>query len=175
MIKNFFRGVLLIALGVFVLSGCGNDDLKVSNESFFVKNIDVVSKPKIKDIKIDIKAELHRGEKWSKKNNVPPCTKSFGLCNVRVGVGAGVGLKLIRIQILDIEGNFARISFLEDVGASEEDIFYSIDDDYFSLPQEISEELGFVSFTIIPDDYITHIDEEDPFGYVDIRFIGERL
>ncbi len=65
--------------------------------------------------------------------------------------------------------------FVRDIRVVSKPRITEIDDDFFRLPQEISEELGFVSFTIIPDDYITRIDEEDPFGYVDIRFIGERL
>lgn|SRR5690606_30144185 len=172
---KFMKKVFYLLLGVFIFLGCGSDDAKISNESLLTGNINLVSKPKIKEIKINIEGELHRGKKWSKKNNVEPCTTSFGLCNVKVGIGGSVTLKKISLQLLDVEGDFARISFLENVDAKEGDVFFSKDDDYFSLPQEIAEELGYASFTIIPDDYITLIDEEDPFGYVDIRFIGEKL
>src|SRR5690554_251689 len=132
---------MYLLLLVFVFLGCGNDDYQMSEESFSVNDSNMVFKPKLERISIDLNAELHRGKKWSRKNNVEPCTTSFGLCNVRVGIGASVGFKKIRIHILELEGNFARISFLEDVGVNEEDIFYSIDDDYFSLPQEFSREL----------------------------------
>ncbi|MCF1421789.1 hypothetical protein [Mangrovimonas futianensis] len=116
---------------------------------------------------VTVTAKLHRGKKWSDAHNVPPCSQGFGLCNLSVSVSLETSAKL-----KEIDSTKLRISFLENVGANQNDIFISSEDDYFDFPRDVADELGYNSITILPEDYVTEFTNEYPYGYVDLEFIG---
>ncbi len=121
-----------------------------------------------------ISAKLHRGKKWTKKQNekrkksgrklIEPCSRGFGICNIKVGKQKE---KNVSVKLLN--SNSIELSFTEDVGAYEGRIFFSKDDGAFTFPKKLANDLGYKNITIIPDDYVTHISKEYPNGYVIVR------
>lgn len=136
---------------------------------------------------------MHRGKKWSERNNVPPCTQSFGICNFKfekVSVKCDDG-RVIEIKpdaslksqtqeektdflIEPLSANLWRLSFVENRKQEHSGIFISSGDDNVLIPEEISEVFGFTNKLYIEaNDYLFQETNEYPYGYVDLIMIEE--
>lgn len=116
---------------------------------------------------ITVTAQLHRGARWSEAHEVPPCSRSFGICDVHVSINFGGK----NIQITDLGNNELNIKFLENVGAHQGDIFISAEDSSFTLPTDVAVSLGYNSIIILPSDYVTNFDSDNPYGNVTVNCI----
>lgn len=159
---------------VFMLFSCSSDDKQenVSND---------VNKTLGLSGKITVTGKLHRGDRWSNKRNVPPCTMSFGLCHVDVSIEVtipigpnpnpspgyqNINLELVRADVL-------RISFDRLVEIPEDGFFFSKEENPFVFPDKIAEHFNLQRMILIPDNYIVKQDnpEQYPFGYVDVNLM----
>lgn len=61
--------------------------------------------------------------------------------------------------------------FLENVGAHKGDIFISAEDSSFTLPTDVAVSLGYNSIIILPSDYVTNFDSDNPYGNVTVNCI----
>ena len=86
-----------------------------------------------------IKAKLHRGQKWSEKHNVEPCTSGFGLCEV--GIEVGVEKEVAEI-VKSVNSTQAEIVFLQPVDQPDGAVFISSEDDNIDLPEEVANQKG---------------------------------
>lgn len=133
-----------------------------------------------------IHATLHRGKRWTKKENErragqgrPPiasCTGGFGICNVTILSGDNQVYPYPGHEfIFDPTERNIKITFQNEIkDVQNGSVFISSDDDYFSLPIEVSKDVYGKNetryITITPDDYITKIDSENPFGVVTVNY-----
>jgi hypothetical protein len=169
--KHTLFTALIVSLSFF--TSCDND-----SETFTEQSVEFNEKtdpdPKVT---VTVGMRLHRGKKWSDKNGVAPCTESFGVCSVRVE-GATIEVKQGKIDLrfkksLAVGNATARITFLEDVNATEGKIFISSEDDDFMFPSDIAKLFGVTDLVILADDYVTHVDANHPYGYVDVECMAK--
>lgn len=102
---------LLLAL---IFTSCSSEeeaDLIINNNDITSIQKDV-GKPVVT---ITVSSKLHRGRKWSERNNVPHCSSSFGFCTVRV---KSVKVKGVKIVIPKSQSN------ANDSGDLEKNLFF---------------------------------------------------
>lgn len=169
------KSVLIIALlvGCTMFFACEGTPLDVNSQNTSYDKFQPTVKTNSNGFTL-ISAGLHRGKKWTKRQNrkrkkhgrdlIEPCSRSFGICNIKIGKQKNKNVSVRRIKNSSII-----LSFMEDVGAYEGKVFFSKYDGAFTFPKKIANKLGCKNITIIPDDYITHISEKHPNGYVIVR------
>lgn len=144
-----------------------------------------------KEGKITFVGKLHRGKKWSERNNVPSCTQSFGICNfkfekvtVKCSDGREINVKpsasfksqtqqeTTDFLIEPLSATIWRLSFVESRKQEHSGVFISSEDDNILIPEEISEIFGYTGELYIKaNDYLFKETNEYPFGYVDLEMI----
>ncbi len=190
---------LLLFMALVVIS-CSNDELTLEVEEAN-SNSELVDEIEFNDnyassvdddgkcepeVKVKFIGKLHRGRRWSERNNVKPCTASFGLCNMKFAYIAKVKCKNFSVladsepsvepsfSYLIFEGlddpNSLRVSLPHEPEDYQNDIFISSEGDDIPLSPDIAEALGIPSSTvIIANDYQFTVTSDYPFGYVDLQ------
>jgi hypothetical protein len=180
--------VLMLVLA-FTFNSCSEEESELRNDNLIQKSEDDC---KVDKVEVKFVGQLHRGERWSERNNVTPCTQSFGLCNLKFKE-VTVTVKCPSIaknnssyynnpeQVYNEETThmafeptsnppIIRLSFLEEPKDYQSGIFIShYDDDDVKISSEISEHLGYSNnFLINAKDYSFETSEEYSYGYVDL-------
>ncbi len=179
--------MLLVVLIFLTVISCSDNEILEQNKTIPGKQQKLIDDdsnlPRTEHLfGIRLNLGLHRGRKWSKRNNVRPCSQSFGICLTHVQRPPNVEIQIPSFpdnsdpcvipgfpcpSSTVYKGILLKLKFLVPIKAKPGDIFYSSNDAPFPLPKEIAQRLGYKQVIIQPADYKYHSSIEGyPYGYV---------
>lgn len=181
--------ILMISFSFLItlIISCENEETEdnlhmIQSNQFITKNDGVGGS-------VGIGMKIHRGKKWSERRGVTPCTQGLGICSVKPE-NVSVEYKKVKItydftppptptpggpKSLNnrVANSTLKIVFEENVGVKQGDIFISSEDDDFEFTQDVLPLLGLNRLTVLADDYIVYVDNDNPYGYVVVNCIAD--
>lgn len=115
---------------------------------------------------ISVYGHLHRGDKWSERHGVEPCTEKLGICHIKIL--PYVTYYSISFSYPYKENGLDKMAIIfNETVPNTNDTFMTNEENPFVLPTDVSTALGYNNVTILPGDY-TVIENNPlyPYGFV---------
>jgi hypothetical protein len=175
--RNLVTLLFLVAITLFsACSEAENLNTTPVDELVFTMDNDC----EVKEVAVKFVGKLHRGRKWSERNNVKPCTQSFGICNFKFkSVPVKIECKSLSLgkSLVDCSGDFdyeypgeetttmafhtiedpgfLRLYFKEAPKDYQQGVFISSESENIEIPTCITTPLDYTGVVeIIADNYI---------------------